>query len=272
MLARGSAPRSPYQFLALAAGLTVPFWALGALTETPEGSPVQLPTSALALICPIAAAAILTARDEGASGVRRLLRRTVDVRGVRPRWWAAAVLLPPAAYVAAFGVLAARGDPRPAPAIGLADIAVLALIFLVAGAAEEAGWTGYATDPLRERLGALPAALVIGAVWGLVHVVPDLQGGHDAAWIAWQRGAGSLALRVLIVWLFANTGSVGLAVVWHAVENVCWQVLASTGPHEPSAVAPVFALLAAVVVLAAGPRTLVRSVPARGPLAPAETP
>ena len=59
----------------------------------------------------------------------------------------------------------------------LADIPILLAIFLVAGIAEEAGWTGYATDPLRERLSALRTALVVGAMWGLFHFVPDVDPG-----------------------------------------------------------------------------------------------
>jgi membrane protease YdiL (CAAX protease family) len=251
-------PRSPLTYLALTAGLTVPFWLVGALVETPEGSPVKLPTSALALICPVAAASILVARDEGLRGVRGLLRRSVSLRAIRPTWFLPILALPPIAYLGAYGAMRLAGLERSAPAITLADLAVLAAIFVVAGVAEEAGWTGYATEPLRDRWGALPAAVVIGAVWGLVHVVPDLQGGQDASWIFWQRVVGSIALRILIVWLFVNTGSVGAAVLFHAVENLCWQVLASTGPYEPGFVAPTFALVAALVVALWGPRTLAR--------------
>lgn len=257
-VATASERRRPLTFLALTAGLTVPFWLLGALVRTPEGSPVQLPVSALALVCPVAAASILVGRDEGLRGVGRLLRRSVSVRGIRPRWLLAIVGVPPLAYATAYGALVAAGEPRTAPSIGPADLAILFAIFLVAGVAEEAGWTGYATDPLRARWGALPAALVIGAVWGLVHVVPDLQGGQDATWIFWQRAVGTLSLRILLIWLYSSTGSVGAAVLFHAVENLCWQILLTTGPYEPAYVTPVFALAAAVVVSLWGPRTLAR--------------
>lgn len=264
--------RSPLTYLGLTAGLTVPFWLVGALVETPEGSPVKLPTSALALICPIAAASILVARDEGLRGVGRLLRRSVSLRGIRPKWYLPIATLPPLAYLGAYGAMRLAGQERAGPTITLADLAVLAAIFVVAGVAEEAGWTGYATEPLRDRWGALPAAVGIGAVWGLVHVVPDLQGGQDASWIFWQRVVGSIALRILIVWLFVNTGSVGAAVLFHAVENLCWQVLASTGPYQPEFVAPIIALVAVLVASLWGPRTLARFRFGGGSLSPSTSP
>jgi membrane protease YdiL (CAAX protease family) len=266
------APRSPLTYLALTAGLTVPFWLIGALIETPEGSPVQLPTSALALVCPVAAASILVARDEGLRGARGLLRRSVSLRGIEPRWFLPILALPPIAYLGAYGAMRLAGQERPGSSVTLVDLAVLAAIFVVAGVAEEAGWTGYATEPLRDRWGALPAAVVIGAVWGLVHVVPDLQGGQDANWIFWQRVVGSIALRILIVWLFVNTGSVGAAVLFHAVENLSWQALASTGPYEPWFVAPTFALMAALVVALWGPQTLDRFRFGGGSLSPSTSP
>ena len=140
---------------------------------------------------------------------------------------------------------------------------VLFAIFFVASIAEEAGWTGYATDPLRERTDALRAALVIGAVWGALHVVPDLQGGHDLGWIAWHHVVGAIALRILFVWVYSNTGVVLAAVLMHAMENLSWQLSSASAPYDPSITGPIFAAAAAVVVLLWGPATLARRRHAR---------
>jgi uncharacterized protein len=52
---------------------------------------------------------------------------------------------------------------------------------LVAGAiAEELGWSGYLIDPLQEHWGALPAAIVVGIVWAVWHIIPLIQ-AHRAA-------------------------------------------------------------------------------------------
>jgi len=73
--------------------LAVPFWLMGALVPAGVPLPMRLPVSALQILCPIAAAVMLTFRAEGRGGVRRLLRRAVDFRGVRPAGWYAPVLL-----------------------------------------------------------------------------------------------------------------------------------------------------------------------------------
>jgi hypothetical protein len=51
----------------------------------------------------------------------------------------------------------------------------------------------------------LPAAIVLGLVWAVFHFAADLQCGHDLGWIAWHR-SGAVALRVLIAWVYNNTG------------------------------------------------------------------
>ena len=50
--------------------------------------------------------------------------------------------------------------------------------------------------------------------------------------------------------------SVGAAVLFHAVENLCWQILLTTGPYDPAFVAPVFAAAALIVTWLWGSRTL----------------
>src|SRR5690606_12316352 len=66
--------------------------------------------------------------------------------------------------------------------------------FLLAAAAEELGWMGYAYAPLEARWGALGASLALGAFWAAWHVVPHLSGGRDAAWIAWWA-LGTVGVR-----------------------------------------------------------------------------
>jgi CAAX protease family protein len=65
-----------------------------------------------------------------------------------------------------------------------------------------------------------------------VHVAPDLQGHHTWAWIAGQRRF-SVVLRVLIVWLYNNTGrSVFAAILFHDMDNV--SVFTESGQKAPA--------------------------------------
>ena len=69
------------------------------------------------------------------------------------------------------------------------------------------------------------AALVLGAVWAVWHVVPLVQIGRSAAWIAWWS-LGTVGFRVILTWIYENAGrSVFAVAVVHALSN-----LASIGP------------------------------------------
>jgi len=99
------------------------------------------------------------------------------------------------------------GLPLPdEPQIPYLTIPILLVVFLIAAADEEVGWMGYAVDPMQDRWSALTTGIILGSVWGILHVVPDLQANHGLAWIAWQHGVYTVALRIVIVWLYNNTG------------------------------------------------------------------
>jgi uncharacterized protein len=77
--------------------------------------------------------------------------------------------------------------------------------YFLAGQFEELGWSGYAIDPLQDRWNALRAAILLASVWAAFHSVPLLQRGRSAGWIAWWSLI-TVALRVLITWIYTNTG------------------------------------------------------------------
>lgn len=93
------------------------------------------------------------------------------------------------------------------------------MIFLLAAASEEVGWTGYATDPLQERLSPLRASLLLGVIWALFHVIPWFQ-VHGAIWTGGQALA-TIVFRVVMVQLYNRTGRSVLApILFHALINV----------------------------------------------------
>jgi CAAX protease family protein len=248
--------RSPLAFFVLVYALTVPFWVLGAVAAQ-ELLP-KLPISALAVVCPMLAAAILTYRRGGRRDVAATLRRAFDVHRVASSgWYAPILLLMPAIMVASYLTMWAMGWPLPAPKIEIASAVTLFALFFVAGTCEELGWSGYAIDPLQSRFGALGGALIVGAVWAAWHLIPLLQVGRAPAWIAaWS--AGTIALRVLTVWIYNNTGrSVFAAAVFHAVCNLSWQLFPISGSaYDARVTGPLEVLAAALVVAIWGARTL----------------
>lgn len=256
--------RTPWLSFALVFILAAPLWLLGAITEQGlfKDLGINLPFSALAFVCPLIAAAILVYREERLAGIRRLLRRIVDYQGVAPRLWYVPILLVmPVIYALSYGIMRLMGVPLPVPQISPLTVLILFVLFSISAACEEAGWSGYATDPLQVRWGALGAAVIIGVIWSAVHVVPDLQGHHPWTWIVGQRSF-TIALRVLIVWLYNNTGkSVFAAIVVHDMDNVSVFALFPNdgGSHYiPAITAALSACAAASVTFVWGPKTLAR--------------
>ncbi|HZW04646.1 MAG TPA: hypothetical protein VFF68_12010, partial [Anaerolineaceae bacterium] len=109
------------------------------------------------------------------------------------------------------------------------------------------------------RWSALAASLLIGAFWGAWHIVPFLQQQRGPAWILWQA-LGMVPFRVLIVWLFNNTGnSVFAAIVFQAVANVSQFLFPNLGSHYNPLYPFIFLTVSAgIVVFLWGPETLAR--------------
>jgi hypothetical protein len=96
-------------------------------------------------------------------------------------------------------------------------------------------------------------------VWAVWHSVPFLQAQRSAAWIAWQS-LNLVASRVLLVWLYNNTGkSVFAAAVFHATQNVSWQLFPVNGSYyDPRVTGLIMTSAAVIVIVVWGPRTLAR--------------
>jgi hypothetical protein len=249
---------SPLQFLVLVFVLSLPFLLAGALTSS-QLLP-GIPISGLAVVCPVTAAAVLAHRENGAAGVKDLLARAFDFRRVRARiWFAPAVLVMPSIMVLSYSVLRLMGVPLPAPRFSAGAAVALLVGFFIGALGEELGWSGYATDPLQERFGALGAALLLGVVDVVWHSVALLAVDRSLAFIAWWS-LGAVAIRVITLWLYNNAGrSVFVAALFHATVNLSWQLFPNDGSHyDPRVTGVITAIVAVVVVIVSGPRTLVR--------------
>ncbi len=238
--------------------LSIPFWLAGALTSF-QLLP-GLPVSALGFLCPVLAAAILLYRKSGLAGVSGLLKRSFDFRRIgKWGWLVPLILLEPAMSVVAYWVLRLEGVPVPAPKFSPWTALALLAVFFISALGEELGWSGYAIDPLQDRFGALWASLIIGVIWAVWHFVPLLEAQRSLSWIAWWS-LGTVSARVIIVWLYNNTGrSVFVAAVFHAMINLTWQLFPVNGSfYDPRLSGLIAALAVVVVVIGWGRRTLTR--------------
>lgn len=254
---RSDRPLLPFFLLVFA--LSLPFWIAGHFgDELMERLPIDLPLSGLMAFMPAAAALVLAGRQAG--GAKELLMRAADYGRVkRTRWFAVALLFMPLILTGSFFLMRANGAVLPDPSFSLAALPLFFAMFFLAGLGEEIGWQGYAYGPMERKWNALVAALLLGAVWTLWHVIPYFQTGHGAAWVFWHCLV-TVLLRVATVWIFVNGGrSVFLAALFHAMCNVAYFLFPNYGSHYDPAYA--FAMIApavAIIVVLWGPETLAR--------------
>jgi membrane protease YdiL (CAAX protease family) len=239
--------------------LSIPFWIAGALTNFQLLPGV--PLSALGLLCMVGAASILVYRENGVTGVIELLKRSFDFKRVSAKiWYLPTILLMPAIMLLSFVVLRLMGVPVPNPQFSFATPFILFAVFFIAAIGEELGWSGYAIDPLQNRFSALGGALLLGVVWAVWHFIPLLSAKRSLDWVVWWS-LGTVALRVIITWLYNNTGrSVFIAVIFHAMFNVTWQLFPINGSYyDPRVTSLITTAVAVFVVIVWGPGTMVRT-------------
>jgi membrane protease YdiL (CAAX protease family) len=167
------------------------------------------------LLGPLVGGIVMSRVSDGQDGVRNLFRRVFLWR-VSARWYAA-LLIPPAGvflilYVLQHFVSAALGPNN----------FWLGIAFGVpAGICEEIGWTGFAFPKMRAQRSSLAAAIILGLLWAAWHLpVISYLGASAPHRHYWGQFLAAFALamtamRVLIAWLYTNTGSVLMAQLLH---------------------------------------------------------
>ncbi len=254
-----SGARSLLLFFLLVFAFSIPFWLLGAATglELLPG----LPIASLMTFCPMLAAMVLVYRKNRGVGVAVLLKRAFDLNRIEAKvWYVPVLLLMPVVMALSFFVLRLTGTPVPLPKIALLPTLALAVAFFVAALGEELGWSGYATDPMQSRWGALSTSLILGVIWAIYHYIALAQAHRSVTWIAWWT-LSTLALRIIIVWLYNNTGrSVFAAALFHMTINVTWQLFPVNGSYyDPRVSGSILALAAIIIIVIWGPQTLERN-------------
>jgi membrane protease YdiL (CAAX protease family) len=160
----------------------------------------------------------MTAVTDGRPGLRKLCLRMAHWR--LGRWWLI-LLIPPLSMLLVLTAMQMFVSPSYAPHFLWFGIAA----GMLAGLFEEIGWTGFAFPRLSARFGAFVGALLLGLLWALWHFpVVDSLGAASPHGSAWPLFFGSfaavlIATRVLIAWLYSNTGSVLGAQLLHATST-----------------------------------------------------
>jgi membrane protease YdiL (CAAX protease family) len=164
----------------------------------------------------------------------------------------------PGIIVLEYGLMKLMGISVPNFQFPVLMLPVFFVLFFIGAIGEEIGWTGYATDPLQDRWNALEAGLILGTVWAIWHMTPYIQTHNTPIWVVGQS-ASTVLLRVLIVWIYNNTGkSLFAAIAFHASVNVSELVLFPIygSYYDPFIAFIIMAITVAIVIFLWGPKTL----------------
>lgn len=251
--------KSYLKFFILVYSLAIPFWVIGFVAEQFSIEfPFNLPISALMFVVPIIAALILVYRRDKLDGVRKLLRECFDYKRVKKKiWFLPSIFLMPILMVLSYWVILLIGLPLPNPNIPFLTFPILFVIYFFAAVCEEAGWMGYAIDPMLDRWSALKSSFILGSVGALLHVIPFMQAHRTLNWILWQCFF-TIFLRVIFVWLYQNTNKSLLPVIlFHTMYNVSYSLFPNNGSHYDPAILGLLTFIVAVIVsLLWGSKTL----------------
>lgn len=225
--------RNPWKFFLLTFAYSWLIWIPSVL----DGLGLELPFDVsgysmvvviIGAFAPLLAAITLIARDGGWKGIKAFFGRALDFH-IKPVYLVIALVLPLvihgiAHYLAlALGLDVARTlfpSDIAVPAVVLA-IPYFFLMLIIGGGQEEFGWRGFAQEPLQEKIGVIPASLVIGAIWGLWHLPLWFMAGdlHSAySFLAFVMMTTSIS--IIYAWLYNASGKKLIVVVFfHAMNN-----------------------------------------------------
>ena len=255
--------RQPLKFFLIVYGLSIPLWLIESMTNFKRSSLDFSIIDILAAFTPLIAACILVYKDERRIGIYNLFKRIFDfARIVKKIWYLPVIFLP--LFIYFFIYIVMYFTPLPLANnlyIPFKSIPFLFILFFAGAICEETGYMGYAIEPMQKRFGALRASILMGIPWAVWHYPSIIQQGHNAAWIAWGT-LGTVAVRVLIIWIYNNTGkSLFACILFHTMFNLGRPLFPKDKIHNPLVDYPeihysLIAVFAVIITFLWGSKTL----------------
>jgi len=231
--------RDPWKFFLLTFAYSWVIWIPSVL----DGIGIELPFSVagystvvviIGAFAPLMAAITLVAREEGWKGMRAFFGQALDFH-IKPVYLVLALALPLLIHLIAHYLALAVGldvaktlfptDTSLAPIV--LAIPYFILMLVLGGGQEEFGWRGYAQEPLQEKIGVIPASLVIGLIWGIWHLPLWFMAGdlHSAySFLAFVMMTTSIS--IIYAWLYNSSGKKLIVVIFfHAMNNTAAPLL-----------------------------------------------
>ena len=233
--------RDPWKFFLLTFAYSWVIWIPSVLDGI--GIEIELPFSVtgysivvviIGAFAPMMAAITLVARESGWKGTKAFLGQVLDFR-FKPVFLVIALALPVLIHAIAHYLALAVGldvaktlfptEISVAPIV--LAIPYFILMLVIGGGQEEFGWRGYAQEPLQEKIGVIPASLVIGVIWGIWHLplwfmAGDLHGAYS--FLAFVLMTTSIS--IVYAWLYNSSGKKLIVVMFfHAMNNTAAPLL-----------------------------------------------
>lgn len=189
--------------------------------------PLILPLSSelvplLMVFIPALMAITLTALTGGRKGVDQLLRKLFQWR-IGFRWYKIAFVIALGLRLS-MSVLALTLGWIPAirfNARSPAEFILLAVFIVIGAVTEELGWRGYVLPKLLAYRSGLFSALVIGIIWGAIHLGLILPGQMNAGTHWLPTILYIIGLSVILTWLYIQTrGSLVAPILFHAGQSI----------------------------------------------------
>ncbi len=208
----------------------------------------------LIVLVPALISVTLTGLIEGQTGINRLLRKFLQWH-VSVKWIAITLVLALALRLTMSLAAVALGwiTTIQIRSLSLAQVGLLAIVLLLSAIPEELGWRGFALPRLLKHQSPLVASLLIGVVWGSLHLSLLLPGMMNEGTSALPTIIEVTGLSIMGTWLFMNThGNLPILTLFHAAQS--FFVIVNEGLSQAQQfwlMAGVYAVFAIVIVLIA---------------------
>ncbi|MFX0094200.1 MAG: CPBP family intramembrane glutamic endopeptidase [Candidatus Hodarchaeota archaeon] len=180
---------------------------------------------------PFIAALILTSINYGKNGLREYFDRLIKWK-VKIKWYIAAFGTPFLLYLVPTTFVIIFGGSFPLLVTGIQNllfpievILFFIFIFLISGGNEEPGWRGFALPKLQDQYSPLVSNIILGTFWACLHLplffIPESDHYTENFLINFSLFLFfGIGLSFIIAWIYNNTESILLAMIFHSAYTV----------------------------------------------------
>lgn len=260
--------QGPLLYFFIAFGFSWFFWIPATFVNTNILESPWAILLAIGGIGPAIGGILLTYLNDNKEGRKEYWQRVFDVRRISAKWYLVILL----AYPLVTALLAIAENEQIQITEAFQEllsqpgriITFTLTIFIFGPLPEELGWRGYALDRLQNRMNAVLASLLLGAVWALWHIPlffmkgtyqNDLGFGSAAFW---RFMIFPLIVSIFFSWIYNNNKRSTLsAALFHFSINFTGNILETSEELELHRII-LFVAMAFIVVLVCGAKDLVK--------------